>query len=307
MKKLNKHYIGLAVAILAYAALTLLTPTEQSVLSRYGVTNGQAALIKMTVVIPSVLIWLGAFYGLVRIKDYAFHIRDTKDGKAFSLIARGLTWLVYGLPVTAVVNSTANYLRIQDPGMKPMLTIINNYVSIAVVLIGFYIIYKGTRQLVDMLQYKIYSERHALLLAGFALFSTAFTYVTLTNPYREAASPITNRAAYYLSDPLLILTIIIPYVALWYFGFSAAYHIFEYQKRVQGVLYKQAIKWLALGLGAVVISSMAVRYFVSLTTLVNSLNLRLLLVVVYVLLFVISAGYILIAMGAKKLKLLEEA
>ncbi|HSX43684.1 MAG TPA: hypothetical protein VLE69_00065, partial [Candidatus Saccharimonadales bacterium] len=63
---------------------------------------------------------------------------------------------------------------------------------------------------------------------------------------------------------------------------------------------------LALGLGVVVGFLMVLRYLVALTTTLDNLALKYLLLVVYLLLIFIAIGYGLIASGAKRLKKIEE-
>lgn len=133
-----------------------------------------------------------------------------------------------------------------------------------------------------------------------------YCYVTLTNPARQFPPSSGIKAAYYLPDWLLVTTIIIPYLFVWFYGMRAAAHLAFYRKNVSGVVYKQALGYLAVGLGTVIVSSMALRFLVSLTTLLNSLSLKILLILLYALIFVIASGYIFIAVGAKKLKRIEE-
>jgi hypothetical protein len=64
---------------------------------------------------------------------------------------------------------------------------------------------------------------------------------------------------------------------------------------------------VALGIAVVVLGSVLTRVFISISTTITNLKLTPILIIIYGLLSVIAAGYILIAIGAKKLRKIEEA
>ncbi len=151
-----------------------------------------------------------------------------------------------------------------------------------------------------------HSSREPLIMSIFLMFSAVFSYLTLTNPARQFPIEGASRAAYHMADFPLVLTIVIPYLFVWFFGIRSVYFIALYRKHVKGVLYRNSLGLLAAGLAVVIISSMSIRFLVSLTTIVNNLGLRRLLIVIYLLVLVIFVGNLLIARGVRQLQRIEE-
>ncbi len=307
MRKFNSYY-GLWAGLSAlYLLLILIIPPNASTLLRYGLTPTKAKLISVSVALPLIGIWYAAFYGFITFKRYAYMIHKSKDGRALSILARGLMCLALSLPLISLITSIFNYLATTHPHLQPTTVIITNYMSLALFLFAFYFIYIGARELVTIRKMRSkYVQQEQLGTMAFVVVSAFYSYVTLVNPARQFPTEGVPRAAYYLADLPLILTIIIPYIVVWYFGMKAAYYIGLYRQKISGTLYRQALGRLAAGIALVIISSMLVRFLVSITTLVNSLTLKLLLFVLYLLLLLIFVGYMFIASGAKKLRRIEE-
>lgn len=304
--KFNKHYALWGILSVSYAFLTLIIPPRASVLAKYNISPTQARLLSITIIVPYVVIWFAAFYGYVHCKQYARFIQKSRDGKAMAVLADGLMYLAIGLPVTAIITTVMKYIAERNPQLMPTTTIITNYVAVILVFIAFGTISKGTRLFMQTVKRPKRSRLHILMITSFGIFCIFYIFVTLVNPARQFPTVDSQRAAYYLPDFLLITTIVIPYIIVWYLGFFATYRIHAYKYHVKGVIYKEALVRLAWGIGWVVLSSMMLRLLVSLTTLLNTLALNILLVVIYVLLLCILAGYLFIASGAKKLKKIEE-
>ncbi|HSX24250.1 MAG TPA: hypothetical protein VLE74_04070 [Candidatus Saccharimonadales bacterium] len=305
--KINRHYLLWAALGVTYAALAILIPPDANALLKYNLSETQARLITLTWILPYIGVWFAAFYGYIRCKAYAALIAKSADGQALSLVGDGLMWLAISLPVTAILSSILTYMARRMPSWQAPTTVVSNYVTLLFLIAGFLIIYKGTSSLTKIVKKKPQSGWERLATVAFIVFSISYIYLTLSNPARQFATADSGgRAAYYLPDFLLVTTIIMPYLLVWYWGFRSAYQLHLYQKNVRGVVYKSSLKLFAEGIAAVILSLMSIRVLVSVTTLLSTLTLKLILVLLYALLLMISVGYILIALGAKKLQKIEE-
>ncbi len=304
--KSNKHYGIWAASGVVYALLTVLLPPNASSLIKYHISSGQARLISLSFVLPYIAIWFAAFYGYVQCKAYAALIENKKDGKAFKVIGDGLMYLALGLPVGAISGNVLNQIKSHQPSFAVAAAIISNYIGLAVIFAAFFVIRRGTNMLATTLKKPSKSYAQYLLLIAFVVFATAYTYTTFSNPARQFPTASSQQAAYYLPDALLLFTIVIPYLLVWFWGFQAAYEIHLYRKEVQGIVYKDSLGLLAKGIVSVVVAFTFIRFLASLTTLLDTLALRVILAILYVFLFVIGAGYLMIAVGAKRMKKIEE-
>jgi hypothetical protein len=304
--KFSKHYLLWAMLGVLYASLTAILPPDASSLTKYDITNAQARLLSFSFILPYIAIWFAAFYGYLQLKAYAKLIAEKQDGKAFQVISNGLMYLALGLPLSAIITNLLNEITVHNPHLRSVTAVIGNYVGLGVVLLSFYIIHKGTSMLADTVKKskKSYSQRGILM--AYVIFCMIYSYITLTNPARQFPTATSARAAYYLPDALLLLTIVVPYLLVWFWGFQSAYKIHLYKRHVKGIIYKDSLGLLAKGIVSILVAFIFIRFLVSLTTLLNTLALNVILAALYLFLFIIGAGYIMLAVGAKRLKRIEE-
>ncbi len=308
MKKFNKYYVLFLILAAIYLILTFAIPPDASVLTRYSLTANEARALSLTVVLPVIGIWFVAFYGFVQFQKYADVISDTKDGKHLMKLSRGLMYLAISLPITSILSTALNYIAATRQDLTAKTVIVTNYVTLLFFLVAFYAIYIGAAGLYATVKKKTapYSIGELLIGFVFVIFSTLYMYAALTSPIRRVPNAAAAKATYYLSDPLLVVTILIPYLFVWFFGIGAAYYIQQYRLRVKGTIYRQSLGYLSSGLLAVIISLIVIRFLNSWASHLGSLSLKILLFVLYLLLLLIAVGYGLIAIGAKKLKKIEE-
>ena len=115
-----------------------------------------------------------------------------------------------------------------------------------------------------------------------------------------------NPNPYRLPLWLILLTIIIPYLYSWMMGLFAVFEISQYRRVVRGVIYKDGLRLIATGTTCAIIASVALQYLTSSSPYLRLINLNSRLVISYVILITFAIGFILIAIGASKLKKIEE-
>lgn len=307
MRKPNRVFLIFIALTVIYVSFNLFIPEDANSLTQFDLTAAQAKILKLLVLLPYVAIWFTAFWGFTRLKKYTQLIGRSKHGKGLSKIADGLLVLAVGFPISALGSSISSYFRRYQPHLAAESTIISNYIDAAVGLVALTLIYKGAQFLVTLVKVKRSVFYEYLYLLVFVLISVTFIYLTLTNPARQFPTAEAGRAAYYLPDLLLVTTIIIPYLYTWYAGLNSAYAVQLYRQNVKGQIYKSALGYLASGLLFVILSRIALRYTASLTTLTNSSSLQFLLVGIYLLMVITGTGFVLIAVGTRQLKKIEEA
>jgi hypothetical protein len=307
VRKFNKYYLWFIGISILYCALILIIPPDASVLRKYSLTALQAKFLTFSFAIPILFIWFLGFFGFSHIKDYARIIRNNKDGKSLNRLADGLLVLVLGGALSTIISSVLNYLATVRPRLIPMSVIVNNYLGLLILLGAFYLIYQGAEGLIKAVRKHIATTSEILSMAVFIAFSVLYVYITLANPYRQFPPPNNSvKAAYYTNDIILVLTIILPYLVVWFYGIRSTYFIRQYSRKAPGILYRQALAYLSAGIGIVIVSSMLLRFLTSLTSTLDNLTLKILLLLLYILVAIIGIGYGLIAAGAKKLKKFEE-
>jgi len=303
-KKILILFISLSVIYLLEA---LFISSDASARSKFNLSATEVKLLSLTVTLPIIFIWMLGCYAYIKFRSYVDTIAKDKDGRVFRIISYGLLALFLWLPISSVFSNMATYLYRTNPSWTAPLVITNNYINLALVLVGFALIYKGAYKLINLKESRNISGWKYITLLPLVFISALFTFLTLNNPVRQFPSADVPTAAYYLPDWLLIITIIIPYVLVFYLGFFSILYIYMYRKNVRGIIYKNALDYFAKGLLCIVLSIIVIRYLAALTTLFDNSTLKIILLIIYLLILLLLCGFILLVKSVKKLKAIEKA
>ncbi len=301
-KKLTAIFIVFSIA---YVLLSTLLPADKAAMVKYHVSHAQLIGLTLTVTIPYLLIWFIALVGYLGFRSYVHTIRKSKDGKAFRPLAQGILILALWLPVTAIAGVLATAYYHAHPEATATMTILNNYLNLPILFAGFWLIHQGSKRLLTNIRKPETSLPWSIMFV-FISFASAYTLLVLHDPARQFPTHNVLVASYYLPDWLTMVTVLIPRLIIWFIGVQAVYNVYQYRKNVKGLLYQDALRNLAQGIGGVVLTIVVLRCFQSLSSQIEDLSLSAILLLVYVLLAIISIGYIYIARGAHRLQQIEE-
>lgn len=288
-----------------YIAATVLTPQDKAALAKYHVSGGQVTGLVLTIALPYLIIWFIALVGYLRLRSYSQSISDSKDGRAFQLISRGVLLLALWLPLSAVIGALTTWYTRLHPSATPEMVTINNFANIIILFVAFLIINQSSKHLLSLVK-KSEAALPQLHMVLFICFSALYVFMVLHDPARQFPTATVHQASYYLPDWLTVTTLVIPRLIMWFLGIQAVHNIYVYRNKVKGAIYKEALDSLARGIGWVVVSVIILRCFQSLSSQWDKLSLAVLLLVIYGLLVFISVGYVLIAKGARNLQRIEE-
>jgi hypothetical protein len=286
------------VLIILYSAGTLLIPPTKGTLHRYHITSQHLRLLDLTIIILYAAIWFCAIYGFYSFRQYYLLIKKTKDGKPLSKVTTGIGFLAFWFPITSVFNTYAQLLVEKHASFASSVAITENYLSLLMPLLGFIFISIGARQLIDIVK-----QRPSLLginVLVILLISIGVTYVYLVlNTHNRLNT-------YHLSTLYVLITLVIPYIYMWFIGLLSLYEVILYRVKIPGILYRESWRLSALGLGSLIIISIIIQYLTTVSERLDRLSLSTVLLVIYGLLILLSIAYILIALGVHNLKKIEE-
>jgi len=304
-RKYGKTTVLFGFLILVYLAQTLFAPVDKATLHRYHIDAGQARLLGLSVVIPYIIIWLIALIGYLRLRSYADTIKGSKDGAAFAIIARGIWWFVIWLPLSSIVGDLVTEYYQSHASATADLVRLNNYFNVLILLPGFWLVKKGSSQLLQIIK-KPVNMAPDLVMFAYIVISALYVFLVLHDSARYLPAHNVSVASYYEPDWLIITSLVIPRLLAWFWGFQAVNNILTYRANVKGKLYQRALNDLAKGLAGILVITILLRGLQSLTVLLSKWNLGVLLAVIYLLLIIMAIGYAFIAVGAKNLQKLEE-
>ena len=306
----NKLVTALFVVLAAlYILQTVLIKPDPATLARYHLSANSARALTLTIALPYIIIWFVALLGYLRLKTYQSLIKTDKDGEAWRQIANGILWLGLFLPITAVVDNQATHYINAHPSSAALITRTINYLTVVIILLAVIAVFRGSQKLLALIKAKdlvSVAGSYQLVTLLFIALSPIYVLLVLHDPSRSHPYDGVKIANYYQSDWWILITIVIPRLISWYLGIRAALNILIYRYKVKGTLYRDALKKLSTGIIGVVLSIVALRIFQTGAVRLAHLSLGTLLAVIYLLLIIISIGYIFVARGAKRLQKLED-
>jgi len=284
--------------VIITCGLALGLPPDPHTLQQLHISSVAYRIAVLILLVPYGIIWYAAFYAFARLKEYAKVIHGFDDGTAFRNIMIGMGALAFGLIVPTTVSLVLENIASHQPGFKPASVIISNYLGLVVALVSFTYINNGTHLLTKLSKKQPSLKGIRLFALLFIVLSVVFTYLVMH--YRV------HHDVYHLNTPLLLITFVIPGLFAWFIALLSAYEFWLYAKFAKGLLYRQALRQFSYGIAATIAGSVASQ-FVS-NTFAQKVNgsLGAVLLVEYLLLALYATGLILMALGTKKLKKIEE-
>lgn len=285
------------ILLVITSLLAILVPANPASLHSLHISEEIYRLLIISLLVPYAIIWFAAFYGYDQLQRYSRALIFTGEGRAFQKVAKGLGVLAWGLVLEVLVSLVFNAITLGHPEFKAPGGIINHYFNLVIAMAAFILIENGTYELVQQVRaHHSHTVLRWLVVLG-AVIGALFQRVIFLN--RSDHNP------YYLSVYPLIFTIIVPYVFTWMIGIVSVYELNLYATKVKGLLYKHALQFLSNGLSVVVLLTV-VAQFISAATVSAGQSLSTLLLIDYVLLAAVALGFVLVAIGAKRLKRIEE-
>lgn len=293
-----------AVFAASYILLITILPANKQAMHTYHLSTLEYRVLYFAVAIPAVAVWFAAFFGYAKLQEYAASIKNSSEAGAFAQLATGCRWLAWSLPIPALTAVILNSIANSWPGFHSTAIILNNYVSVILSLIAFSVIGFAARELAKQskIQFSATSARGIMLV--FVVGGVAYCYLTFRRFDPNSLGSTNN--PYALPIWLMLLTVIIPYLYAWFVGLLASYEITTYTQQVRGVLYKQALHLLVGGLVAVIIGSICLQYISSVEPSPGHLTLNYRLLLITLFRVVDGVGFVLIAIGALRLRKIEE-
>jgi hypothetical protein len=298
MKLKSKLFYSYLLFVVIYGGFVLLPAPAPATLLLYHVSAMGLRLIDLTIIVLLAAIWFAGFYGFAQLQAYSQLIQNDKDGKQLAKLTNGIFLLVMWLPVSSVTSSVLNYIVTKHTGLLPAVKIIENYISLCLPLLGFILIGRAARGLGKLVRHR-FSYNYINFLAVILI------YVGLIY-YRLIVTTSDRQAIYHMSIWLILLTLVAPYIYMWFVGLMAVYDIYGYGQKIKGIVYKKAWGLLALGLGWLIVLSISFQYLTSLSARLSHLSIYWILAIIYALLLVLSVGFVLTALGARRLRRIEE-
>jgi hypothetical protein len=246
------------------------------------------------------MVWFMSFYGYSALASYAEKVDGSHEGHSMRKIAKGLTLLAWGLPISICATTLLGGIARINPWFVSAALIISHYVYLVISLFAFTILSDGTRGLREAMKTMPSKVAQRVMIGIGVVLSVGYCVITLDTVKNVSPNP------YRLPVWLILLTIIAPYLYAWLMGLFAVFDISQYRRAVRGVFYKKALRLIGTGTTFVILASISLQWLSSTSRYLRRINLNWTLVATYFILITFAIGFIMIAAGAAKLKKIEE-
>jgi hypothetical protein len=290
------QWFGVLLVITCVLALGL--PPDPRALHAMHITSSEFRLAIFSLLIPYVVCWFCGFYVFAKLSEYTPYLKKSVEGAAFSKITKGMGLLAFGLIIPTMATLILGQIAQRHMGYKPTTTVMSNYISLLFPLLALNYISNGSRALANSTKIKSNIHNVKIFAAIFVVLSTLYAFLVSYN-YHHYHNP------YHLHIFALMITYVAPYLFMWFLGLISAYDFRLYSRNVKGILYKNALRTFANGIGLAICGSI-VSQFIAGTLGISEKSLGPVLLVNYIILVIIGSGLVLMAIGANKLKKIEE-
>lgn len=289
---------------IACILLIFILPTDKTAMKLYHLTSSEYQLLIFVFILPYMLVWLAAFYGYAKLSQYTVSLQQTGESNDYNEIARGTKWLAFGLPTVTLISLLLTSISGSHPGLKPTSIIIVNYLSLLIPLVAYNFIRKGSHGLVERSKTRFSLTDMRTIVMVLVVIGVAYCYFTFKKLNLDSIGSSDN--PYYLPAWLMITTVIIPYLYAWFTGLLAAYEMVLYSRQVQGVLYRQAMRWLASGIVGVIVGGIGLQYLRTVVPRTGHLSISNTVLIANITYIILAVGFILLVIGATRLKKIED-
>lgn len=290
--------------VVAYVTLIFVLPASRATMRTYHLSPLEYRCIFLAVQLPSLLAWLAAFFGAAKLRQYVYLVRKAPEGPYFNKLANGSSWLAWSLPIPAIASLLLNAIANHWQGFYSTSIIASNYLNLILPLVAFTVIGSASLGLLRQAKLNFSLANARTIMVSFLVAGVLYCYLTFQRFDLTSLGSTAN--PYFLPIWLMVLSVIIPYLYAWFVGLLAAYEITLVSRQTTGILYRQALQLLVFGLVAIIVSSIALQYMNSVQPRVGHLVLGYQLVLASTFRIIGGGGFVLMALGATRLKKIEE-
>jgi hypothetical protein len=287
-----------------YILLIFVLPANHATMHHYHLSIVEYKVATAALATPAIAVWFAAFWGYAKLREYSQSIAKSKEGPYFDRLGIGCAWLAWSLPVTTISSLLLSGIANRWSGFHPTAIIATNYLALIVPFFAFIIIASAARSMIG--KFRIDLGLMSARLAMTLFLAGGIAYCFLIFHRLDSTNLSSTNNSYFLPAWLLIVSVIVPYLYAWFIGLLAAYEISRFSLNIGGLLYRKALIYMVTGLVAVILASIALQYIDSAIPRTGELVFNYKLLLTLVAKIISGIGFFILALGASRLKKIEE-
>ena len=304
MNKLSRSSQIFIGCMVLFATLAFILPVNPQTLAIYHLTESEYRYLLFIILIPLIAAWSIAFYSFRRLREYARAIHDAPEGGDYATMAKGTGWLAWGFALPPLIGSLVGPFVISHPSLVNVLSWYNTYVYLIVTLVGLGYISSSIHKLARRSTINFEMRQIRYIVGLLVALSVTFCALIISRLHGTSLGDSFN--SFYLPNVLVWITVVIPYLYAWCLGIIGAFELVIFAQQTSGVIYRQALRYLAAGLVIIIVSMIALQYFRAIVPRTGAVTINGALITVYGIYAANAVGNALLAFGVKRLKRIED-
>lgn len=289
-----------------YLTLSYIYPTDPVTRVDHHLTLAEARVFAISMAITYIFIWILAFYAARELIAYSQSIKQYKDGDAFSMLASALLVIAVYLPFRTISKILLNYLAHLHPAFTQTSYLLITYINVLFPLAIYAYISIGGARLFSMVRSKVPLQHVCALALLLCMVAATYCYVAFSTSVKLTPSNWFVTIDYHIAAPLRIYTVVVPHLFMWAIGLIGTYQLYFYQRHIQGIIYKNSLMMLSVGLTLQIITTIVVQYLIVIAATIERLPVGVMLLLSVILLSTVIGAYIMIVKGINRLRVFEE-
>ncbi len=295
--------IWIVTIVLALHAKNTLT------LEHYHISRAGLRLILAILELPTLFIWFAILFAALSFYRYARQIKGSKESPGFRAIAYSLTAMLIGSIVGSVIGgiqTLASESASNPQLVKQHYIIVANYLAVITALATYGFLFQGSQSLLGSLKQRQSATKNYLkVLLPVALLGVLYVGLIFANSNRRMVTDPLKSPTFGLPDPLIILTVAVPYIVSWAIGLLALRGIYRYQAETPGIVYKYLFQGLTKGLTIVIVLTIILQILTQFSNSLSAASLGLILGIIAIIYIVLVLALLYVARAARRLNSIE--
>lgn len=289
--------MGIAIVLLwvVYAVLTFLAPQSATSREQFGLSATMIVFLQLSIALPYLVLWVSVGYS-------AACLRQITES-SLRIFAKYFSWALYvllaGMILPTFLSTTRNIIH-ENQNIVVPLTILLNLVYAIFPIIGYWLMCLGLQTPSPTThQGRLFSRNQFMQAVGSALvIAMPFIWFVFTNVNRRVTLSPNMPATYYLSDPFIVLLVILPTIVGWALGLLVAFRASDAFSLSGG---REDVDFFN-GIFLIVLSSIFLQGLISIgSQRLFSLGLATILFLIYLFIVFQLIGYITLTRNVRKL------
>lgn len=299
----RRLYGGVIAAWIIYAVLTLFGPVANA--GQYHLSFLALLLLRLTIILPLLIIWLVAARGALRFWRYAGMLHGSPEEPAMRNIARGLIWAAVYIVSIGLPGAVLPYIH--DETWRHIWIGLDTFLPLVLSLVAFVQLYLGSQLLGSVGHFVTWTRRFALVVLLYLVFCVVFVMGFVYHPDFLHGNSADTSITGVLTTPQLLVGVVLPYLVLWFLGLVTCANITKFSRYVTGSLYRRALRGLVAGIVGIIVFAVVLQALTLVSPALEHASLGILLLVVYGLVILYAVGFAFIAVGSRQLIQIEGA